>query len=240
MKRVLAGVVLLLLLAGCRTDTILVIEKDGSGTFTSEVEIENRYMELLSQEGDPIEALQANAENVSFPVDTEQFSSDNSRGLRASFEFSDVDDMKAKFTELNTGQEGSSTLFADATIEEGDNGWVFEASQPGGLGAEAEQIISPEELRKVLDSSVEVTLPGTAGDNNATEVSASEGATTFVWELSPGTAAQLSAHTVIPDSLLEKLLGPLGLGILGGLVVIGGALVLLRRSRKPATETPEA
>jgi hypothetical protein len=240
MKRVLAGVVLLLLLAGCRTETILVIEEDGSGTFTSEVEIENRYIKLLSQEGDPIEALQNNAENVSFPVETELFDTDTAKGLRASFDFSDVDDMKAKFVELNTGQDGSSALFADATIEEGDNGWIFEASQPGGLGAEAEQIISPEELRKVLDSSVEVTLPGPAGDNNATEVSESNGATTFAWELVPGTAAQLSAHTVIPDSLLEKLLGPLGLGILGGLVLIVAAFILVKRTRKPAAETPEA
>lgn len=240
MKRVLAGVALLLLLAGCRTETILVIEEDGSGTFTSEVEIENRYIKLLSEEGDPIEALQANAENVSFSVETERFATDNSEGLRASFEFSDVEDMKAKFAELNTGQDGSSALFADATIQEDTNGWMFEAAQPGGLGAEAEQIISPEELRKVLDSSVQVTLPGRAGDNNATKVSGSSGATTFAWELVPGTAAQLSARTVIPDSLLEKLLGPLGLGILGGLVVIGVVLVLVKRTRKPAAETPEA
>src|SRR5688572_11162902 len=97
MKRVLAGVLLLVLLAGCRTETVLVINEDGSGTFTSEIEMENRYYELLAQEGDPIQGLEDNAKNASFPVTTERLDTDKTKGLRASFEFSDIEDMKAKF-----------------------------------------------------------------------------------------------------------------------------------------------
>ncbi|MEA2451699.1 MAG: hypothetical protein QOG04_409 [Actinomycetota bacterium] len=236
MKRVLAGALLLVLLASCRTETVLVINEDGSGTFTSEIEMENRYFQLLSQEGDPIQGLEDNAKNASFPVTTERLDTDKTKGLRASFEFSDIEDMKAKFAELNNADEqGASALWADATIEETDSGWMFEAEQSGGFGgAESEQVLDPEELDKILDSKTTVTLPGPKGENNATEAVESDGSTTFTWDLNPATATHLSAHTVYPESLLDKLLGPLGLGILGGLILIGGAFFFMKR-RTPDT-----
>jgi hypothetical protein len=242
MKRVLTGVLLLVLLAGCRTETVLVINEDGSGTFTSEIEMENRYFQLLAQEGDPIQGLENNAKNASFPVTTERLDTDKTKGLRASFEFSDIQDMKAKFAELNNADEqGASALWADATIEETDTGWMIEAEQSGGFGGEeSEQVFDPEELDKILDSKTTVTLPGPKGENNATEAVEHDGSTTFTWDLNPATATELSAHTVYPESLLDKLLGPLGLGILGGLVVIGGAVWFLRkRGSKPTADSED-
>lgn len=240
MKRVLAGVLVLLLLAGCRTETVLVINEDGSGTFTSEIEMENRYFELLAQEGDPIQGLEDNAKNASFPVTTERLDTDKTKGLRASFEFSDIEDMKAKFAELNNADEqGAPALWADATIEETDTGWVLEAEQSGGFGGEeSEQIFDPEELDKILDSKTTVTLPGPKGEHNATEAVENDGSTTFTWDLNPATATELSAHTVFPESLFDKLLGPLGLGILVVLIVIGAFVWFLRkRGTEPAQDT---
>lgn len=237
MKRLLLLSLCLLVLSGCRTLTVLVVNPDGSGTFTSEIEMENRYFRLLAQEGDPIAALEENAASASFPVETERLDTERSKGLRATFEFTDIDDMKEKFAELNTEETGGSTLFADATIGEEDTGWVFDAQQEGGSEAEAtEEFLDPEELKKIIDASVQVTLPGAEGDTNATEVTVDDDSTTFIWELDPGSAAQLSAHTLIPHSLFEKLVGPLGAGILGGLVLIGVAVWWLKKRGKPSTE----
>jgi len=243
MRRLLVLALCLLVMSGCRTLTILVVNEDGSGTFTTEIEMENRYFKLLAQEGDPIAALEQNAANASFPVETERLDTDKTKGLRASFEFSDIEDMKEKFAELNTSETGGSTLFADATIGEEDTGWVFEAAQEGaGAGGEGatEEILDPEELKEILDAQVQVTLPGAKGETDATETTEAEGddgkATTFVWELSPGVAQEFTANTLIPDSLWEKLLGPLGAGIVGGLMLIGVAAWLLKKRGKPAPE----
>ena len=217
-------------MVGCKTRTGLTFNEDGTGTFQSSLEMTKREIALLGDRGDPIEALVANAENVSFPVDVEQTEVGNTKGFSASFEFSDVDDLKAKLTELNQDAESSSTLFRDAEITSGDDGWTFEAQSGGPDTAAAEEFIDPEEIETLIDAQVRVTLPGDEAQNNATMVQAAEESTTFVWDLNPGADTNLEAVTVFPESLLDKIGGPAVL-VVAVVVLLLAAVVVMRRRK---------
>ena len=220
----------LVLFTGCKTRTQITFNEDGSGTFTSSLELDDRELRLLSEQGDPIEQLVANAESVSFPVDVERTETGNTQGFIATFRFSDIEDMKAKLAELNQEGDSSSTLFKDAQISEDDDGWTFVAQSGVAAPEGSEEFIDPEELSKLIDAHVQVTMPGPEGENNATTVEGSEESTTFVWQINPGTEIELRAATVFPDTLWDKLLSPIGLAIAA--VVVALIVFLVLRMRK--------
>ena len=236
MKRVLPALLLVLVvtMVGCKTRTGITFHEDGSGTFSSSLEMTDREIKLLSEEGNPIDVLVENAEGVSFPVAVERIDTEEGESFSASFEFDGIADMQEKLTELNQEDDGSSTLFKDAEVTSTDDGWTFEAESGGTDAGEVEEFIDPAELEKLIDSQVTVTLPGEQGKNNATSVDASEDETTFVWKLSPGTPTQLSAATVFPDSLLEKIGGPVTLVVAAVVLLLVAAYVVRARRAKPA------
>ncbi len=233
MKRVLGLLLLVLVLcAGCKTRTEITFNEDGSGTFSSFLELDIREFRLLSEQGDPIKTLVANAKSVSFPVEVERLRSEDTRGFRASFRFSDIEDLKTKLAELNQEDEGSSTLFKDAEITSDDDGWTFLARSGVDTPQGTDELIDPAELEKLVDAQVIVTMPGEEGDHNATSTESSEESTTFTWDISPGTEIELDAATVFPDTLLDKLLSPVGLGIAAVVLALIAFVVLrLRKAR---------
>ena len=232
MKRALFSLlVLLVLMTGCKTRTEITFNEDGSGTFGSYLEMSTQELRLLSKEGNPIDTLVANAQSVSFPVEIERTDENNVHSFRASFRFSDIADMQTKLTELNQNQGESSTLFKDAEVSNTDDGWTFEA-ESGSVDTQDAPAIDQDELDKLIDAQITVTLPGEEGENNATSVDASEESTTYTWKVSPGKPIQLSAATVFPDTWLDKLLSPVGLGIAAVVLALIAFVVLrLRKAR---------
>jgi hypothetical protein len=237
-RRKIAGVLLALvavvLLSGCEVKAELVLKDDGSGTFTYVVGIDHEFLAKMEPGADPLGTIKANASRQSYKVTVTDYETDKLKGIKATFDFSSVDDLKQKLASsrsLTAGQAGQEAAAASAftfdvlDLSKAEDGWKLTAN--AGVNTQANQQLpfSPEDLKKLLDASVSATLPGHAGKNNATKVSESSAGTTFTWDVLAGAGnLALAAETTSTNNgfLVAALAIPV--------VILGaGALVFLVR-----------
>ena len=218
-----------LLLVGCKTRAELVVKPDGSGTFTTIAEIENRLLEALGEEGDPFAQAERSAQDSPFPVETERYETADGRGIRASYSFSSIEELNERLASVDEEQRQSG-LFQDGSIEVNDEGWHFEATG-GAPGAEEQIPIDPDELAKLIDARFVVVLPGDEGENNADSTErVGEDSVRYEWVMTPGQSdVRLMAQSVLPPSLLERL-APFAAVLLVLLIIGGGVWIARKRS----------
>ncbi len=238
MRRVMAGVALVVALAACDTRAEIVVNPDGSGTFG--LAVTNASGGLATQ---PIAELMdlLKEDMAEGPVEWnfEDIDRSGEHGFRATMPFVDTDDLRQKLRTLGEQQGFAGqreVLGEDFVIERVAGGWSLRASgitsSMNALDGAAGPILD-EGTRKLLERmfrfEFRIALPGYALDSNAHEVSRSGARTTFVWRSSQFATGpvQLRAHTT-NEAPASFPIVPLG----GAAVLLAaGAVALKRRAR---------
>jgi hypothetical protein len=200
----LAALAALLLLSGCEVKASLVLKDDGSGTFAYAVGIDKDFLARMEPGSDPLGSMRRNAEAQPYKVVLADYETDKLKGLRATFDFSNIDDLQSKLSankraaQGQTGQAASASAFAFDVLGliRTKDGWKLSAN--AGVSTQANQQLpfDREQLRKLLDAEFSATLPGHAAANNAASVSYGKSGTTFTWNLLAGEGnLDLSAQT---------------------------------------------
>jgi hypothetical protein len=192
-KAVLLALVAVLLLSGCEVKAALVLKDDGSGTFSYVVGIDKDFLAKMDPGADPLGSMRKNAESQSYKVTLADYETDKLKGIRASFDFTDVEDLKRKVASSKApqgsgAQQAAASAFAFDVLglTRTDDGWKLSANAGVSADADKQLPFDPAELKKLLDAQFSATLPGHAGANNATKVSEAKDATTFTWDLLAG------------------------------------------------------
>lgn len=242
MRRTLLAVALLALaLSACELRAEIAVNENGSGTLgvTFAVEPETLALFNLGGAGDPFAEMKADFADDPVTWTVQDFTEGKLKGIRATFPFSSIDDLREKSRLLDSGGN-SDAGFEDFTLERRGEGWVFEGRSTdtqSALSGGGQVPIPPEQLEKLVNIQLRSTLPGKASTHNANQVTASGGRTTFIWK--PKFSAKsidLRAQTMPGDgSSLPVLPVALGLGGLGAV----GAVLALRRKAAPAAMAPE-
>jgi hypothetical protein len=193
-RRLLATLMALaavVLLSGCEVKASLVLKDDGSGTFTYAVGIDKDFLARMEPGSDPLGSMRRNAEAQPYKVVLADYETDKLKGLRASFDFSNLDDLQQKLSANKRGAQGqtasaSAFAFDVLGLSRTKDGWKLSAN--AGVSTQANQQLpfDREQLRKLLDAEFSATLPGHAGATNAATVSYGKSGTTFSWNLLAG------------------------------------------------------
>lgn len=232
----------LLVLSACEVRADLVITEDGSGTFEYSIAIENEFLEAFGKgDRDLLAEMEEKAEDTPFPVETERFETDDSKGVRISYAFDSIRDLERKMA-AGEGREGA--LLTNAEITNSKAGWTFDAVG-GGESPAGDIPIEADELAKIMDIRLSVTLPGPDPRGNADKMEVVGDAARFTWDLPAGMSdITLEASTNFPpeesglvaDVLEERSSGGSGDSsrfiALIALAGAGAALVTLLASRR--------
>jgi hypothetical protein len=196
---VLAALAAVLLLSGCEVKASLVLKDDGSGTFTYAVGIDKDFLARMEPGADPLGSMRRNSEAQPYKVVLADYETDKLKGLRVTFDFSNIDDLQQKLSankRATQGQTTSAFAFDVLGLSRTKDGWKLSAT--AGVSTQANQQLpfDREQLRKLLDAEFSATLPGHAAANNAATVSYGKSGTTFTWNLLAGEGnLDLSAET---------------------------------------------
>ncbi|RNL81097.1 hypothetical protein [Nocardioides marmorisolisilvae] len=261
-RRLLVGAVLLplgALLVGCQAGSDIVVQPDGSGTYSTIVTVDGPAGDALYTS-----AVKA-AEKSGVPLKVAHYTSGTESGAKITCAFRSLDDLAAMATKLS----GADTGLGGVKVSRGEDGWTFVATPDGGLNRPAGSTetgstggdIDAGKLGGLIHMSVQVELPGSPGVTNATAVTNTATTSTFRWNLEVGREAsdlQAATHFVGDQGSVELAtdLTPLGshAGDDGGwptwawvalavglLVLLALALLVLKRRRTaPDPEVPVA
>ena len=257
-----AAAAVLILLAGCNMASKVVVQPDGSGTYSV-------IMSLPDAPSNPghtlYESVLKGSAKSDVPLTVTPYASNNNSGAMTTFHFRSLADLNAESQRLEAS--GNGTLGVNITRD--TSGWHFSALSAqtlvappaaSGIGSAASGspggAISGSALSSLLTISVVVQLPGAPGQNNAQALTHTATASTFTWALAPGEAATgLQASTTfvgnqgsVPLSAdltaarSHAAAAPTGpakgadgfeYGLIGGTaVVVAGGAVLLVRRRR--------
>ena len=228
---VLAALAAVVLLSGCEVKASLVLKDDGSGTFTYAVGIDKDFLARMEPGSDPLGSMRRNAEAQPYKVVLADYETDKLKGLRATFDFSNIDDLQQKLSankRASQGQTTSAFAFDVLGLSRTKDGWKLSAN--AGVSSQANQQLpfDREQLRKLLDAEFTATLPGHAAANNAATVSYGKSGTTFSWNLLAGEGnLDLNAETT------SKTKGgfPAAAAAIPAVLVLGGFGAILMRRR---------
>jgi hypothetical protein len=244
MRRVVAAaaaLMLLVILTGCNIASKVVVNPDGSGTYSVILTVPSG-----KAAGAVLSALQNAATKSRVPLQVTPVSLGGESGAKATFTFQSLRDLNAESAVVASSGDGLGvTIHRDAT------GWHFSAASATGLtsspNASAQGStggpISGAALTSIATIAVMVQLPGTPAENNATRVTHSSTTTTFSWNLQVGrTNAGLQASTSFVGNQanvqLSSALTPIapagssasgaGSGMSDGTIalIVGGAMVV--------------
>jgi hypothetical protein len=245
MRRVVAAVaalVLLVVLTGCNIASKVVVNPDGSGTYSVILTVPSG-----KAAGAVLSALQNAATKSRVPLQVTPVSLGGESGAKATFTFQSLRDLDAESAVVASSGDGLGVA-----IHRDGTGWHFSAASATGLTSSSNGAvqgstggpISGAALASVATIAVMVQLPGTPAENNATRVTHSSTTTTFSWNLQVGrTNAGLQASTSFVGNQANVRLGsaltPIapagpsasggGSGMHGGTIalIVGGAIVVL-------------
>lgn len=246
MRRLMAVAGLALVLAACEARAEMTVKDDGSGTFGMVMLVDRTTSDALSAFGGGL-FEEMRKDLADDPVDwtVTNIKEKGMSGVRAVFAFSDIEDLKAKLSKLD--EEDSDQPFETFVVERSGDGWRFEASAkaptaadfaptlPGDAPAGFEQPNPFAGLGDQLNLQLvfRVTLPGGAGENNATRTERVGGSTAFVWQYdtkSGGTKQLVARTTAAAGGGFPAL--PVAAAV--GVLLAGGAVAaLLRRPKAP-------
>jgi hypothetical protein len=190
-RRTVLLVALALIATACqiRFDTSVVVNEDGSGSFTIEIGLDEEFRQLSESSDDTSDPTEG-FDEIPDGWTSEPFTDGKFEGVRVSTDFNSLEDLNtrlAQLNELSTEEEGSPTdLFQDMSIEESGGTFTFRAGAEGL----AESVLSDDEGGfEGLDPSalfgelflirLLVTLPGEPGEHNADELVEN----TFIWNI---------------------------------------------------------
>jgi hypothetical protein len=239
-KAVLLALVAVLLLSGCEVKAQLLLKDDGSGTFTYVVGIDKDFLAKMDPGADPLGSMRKNAESQPYKVTLADFETDKEKGLRASFDFTGIDDLKQKLAankKATDSTQGSASAFAFDVLglTRTKDGWKLSATAGVSTEARKQLPFDATQLRKLLDAEFSATLPGHAGANNATTVSHSKDGTTFSWNLLAGEGnLDLQAQTTSKKGGFP--VGAAAVPVL--LLLVGGGYLAVRRYKTTVRRSP--
>jgi hypothetical protein len=252
------GVALVVLLSACNVASHIVVQPDGSGTYSVTLTVADGP----DHPGDALyKAVQAGAAKSDVPLPVEQFSQGGESGAKISYAFRSLDDLKAENERLAKVGSGLGGI----AITRGDAGWHFSADSAEGLVRDPTSsqsgppggIIDATQLAGLIHLAVVVELPGLPAANNASAVTHTDSTSEFTWTIEVGRAATpLDAKTTFTgDQGSVKLATELtpvaapsdasgagsgaqtgrnvGIGV-GAAIVVGAGVLLLRRRRNTA------
>jgi hypothetical protein len=263
LKWVGALLVALVLLTGCNLAAKVVVQPDGSGSYSVIMTVPN----AASSPGQAIvSALRKGAAKSKIPLSVAAYSGNGSSGAKLTFHFLSLADLDAESHRLAASGQGGIGV----TVDRDAHGWNF-------TGSTANSLITPaassgagnSAFAKTINSQITIALvvqlPGAPAENNAKNVTHSATTSTFTWSLSStqsGTDLQAST-TYVGNQANVKLATALthvasassstgsgGSGWSAGMValVAGGAVIVLaagaylvvRRRRAGAIGEPAA
>ena len=186
------GIVAVLALCACNAGSQIVVQPDGSGTFSTVLTVEGTAGDALYQ------SVQKAESSSTVPLTVTRYTSGAESGAKISAPFRSLNDLTAIGKNL-----GSSAGLAGVAVAKAKSGWTFVAHSTDGLvrpsGAATGStggVIDGAQLAGVVHMSVSVALPGAPGKTNADTVTHTATTTTFVWKLAAGrTAEDLAAAT---------------------------------------------
>lgn len=262
-KLAAAAVLALVLLAGCNLGAKVVVQPDGSGSYTVVMSVPN----AASNPGHSLyTALNSAAATSNVPLTVHPYSSGGTSGASLTYHFLSLADLNAESQRLAASGKGGIGV----TVSRDSTGWHFSASTANSLikpsAAAGSQGSSPA-LRSLANQVINiyliVQLPGAPAENNAKTVTHTATSSTFNWVMSSaqtGTVVQAST-TFVGNQANVKLASALtsvassthsggssslsgssiGLIAAGAVVVAlgAGALIVTRRRRAvPPVEDP--
>lgn len=262
MRKLTAAVMLGLALTACEARLEMNVNRDGSGLFGFTFLAEKDFIDAMKGfGGDPFEEMKKDLANDPVAWEVGNVSEKGQSGIRATFPFDHVDDLKKKLDSLASENDGNDPFVdGDLTLEPAGSGWRFEAKaaapsssamlpQPPGPPGAPEGFEQPD-IGSGLDSMLgnmrfvfRVTLPGTATQTNADSVSKADGGTRFEWTFS-------ARNSDGPRHLTATTTGAGAPGGGGGLPVVPfaiatllaggvGAALFLRRPKAPTVPVLE-
>jgi hypothetical protein len=244
------------MMTGCvQTDYHVTINKDMSGELAYKVGLSKDFMDLAAQGGsteNPLDSMQSEYKKQGFKVKT--YNKDGYQGVIASKHVKDV----RKLT--NIGLQGSAatqglandgkftyttkkgflydTVKVSAAFDMTAKTAVKEAQKVAKATGETFDAKAYETqmqaafamFEKQMDLTFTLTLPGKASKQNATK---ELGKNTYQWKLKLGEVNKLNVEAKVPHT------GALAVLIGGGVVVLGGAIYLIRRRKSGEATEPE-
>jgi hypothetical protein len=263
LKWVLGLLVALVVLSGCNLAAKVVVQPDGSGSYSVIMTVPN----AASKPGQAIlAALRKGAAKSKIPLSVAAYSANGSSGAKLTFHFLSLADLDAESHRLAASGQGGIGV----TVDRDDHGWNFTASTanslitPAGTSGAGNSAFA-KTINSQINIALVVQLPGAPAENNAKSVTHSATASTFSWSLSStqtGTELQAST-TYVGNQANVKLATALthvasassstgsgGSGwssgmvalVAGGAVIVlgGGAYLLVRRRRATGVTTATA
>ncbi len=193
-----AGLALLILMAGCNLASKVVVQPDGSGSYSVILTVPD----ASSNPGQALyQAVLKGSAKSDVPLKVTPYSSGGTSGAMTTFHFLSLADLNAESARLAASGGGDIGV----TINRDSTGWHFARlpprrhcmSPPGsaGNGTEAPppavrpvEAINGSALSSLLSIAIVVQLPGAPAQNNAKAVTHTASTSTFTWALSPGQA----------------------------------------------------
>jgi hypothetical protein len=252
------GIAFVAVIAGCHVASHLVVQPDGSGTYSVTLTVADG----TDHPGDALyRAVAAGAAKSDVPLPVERYSDGNESGAKISYAFRSLADLRAESDRLAATGRGLGGI----AISRGDTGWQFSAESAEGLVRDPGSkysgapggVIDATQLAGLIHLAVVVELPGLPAANNANAVTHTETTSQFTWTLEVGreaTALQASTSFVGDQANVPLATGltPVravsngssgGSGLIIGLVAavtvaVAAAGVFLFRRRQWVTPAP--
>lgn len=185
----------LVLLSGCNLAAKVVVQPDGSGSYSVIMTVPN----AASNPGQALlTAVRRGATKSNVPLTVAAYSANGSSGAKLTFHFLSLADLNAESHRLAASGQGGIGV----TVDRDARGWNFTASTanslitptaPSGAGNSA----FAKTINSQISIALVVQLPGAPAENNAKSVTHSSTASTFTWSLSSTqTGADLQASTI--------------------------------------------
>jgi hypothetical protein len=207
LPRVTAGFAVLFLLAGCNVASRIVVQPDGSGSYSVILTLPN----AKSNPGKALyTAMSEGAAKANIPLQVTPYSAGGSSGAKTTFNFRSLADLNAESKRLAASGNGAIGV----TINRDTTGWHFAATTANSLvtppgsaspgsptGGSTGGPISSDQLGSLICIFITVQLPGVPAETNATAVIHTATTSTFNWALAPGqSATALQASTTFVGS----------------------------------------
>jgi hypothetical protein len=266
--RVVLGLAVLLVLTGCNLAAKVVVQPNGSGSYSVIMTVPN----APSDPGQALyNAISKGTAKSDFPLSVTPYSSGANSGAEITFHFLSLADLNAESHRL--AAEGKGAI--GVTINRDTRGWHFSASTPQSLIAPSDTLgtglgsgstgglINTSQLNALVTIDLVVQMPGSPGVNNAKTVAHTATMSTFTWVLSssqPGSGLQASttyvghqanvklatALTPVASGANSNAAGGSGMSggttalVVAGAVVVaaGAAALVLAARRRKASEPP--